>query len=103
MPLYQLVCIAKHYAEYRPLRTLLSEAASFVHGAGGNVRRLDSLGRRVLPKKMRKEGVLHAHGDYWTMDFDANPLTVRELEGKMKADPRVLRCALHASTGSKQS
>ena len=92
MPLYNLVCIAQHYkTAYNPLRTLLASSATLVHEQGGNVRRMDSLGCKALPKRMRKDGEWHVEGDYWTMDFDANPRTVKMLDDMMRADPRVLR------------
>ncbi|KAH9467056.1 hypothetical protein MJO28_000366 [Puccinia striiformis f. sp. tritici] len=94
MPLYSLSCLALHYSTYTPLRTLVHTAATLVESNGGLVRQIDYLGRRNTPQRIRAPGLVPGgvgEADYWTMQFDANPPTVRELTNRLRVDPRVLR------------
>ncbi|KAH9847635.1 ribosomal protein S6 [Lenzites betulinus] len=91
MPFYRLVCIAAHYPEYKHIKDLVTRAASHVLDNGGVVRRLDSWGTQTLPQRMRRAKVYHRIGDYWTMQFDASPATLRGLNNIMRHDPRVIR------------
>ncbi|MBW0462357.1 hypothetical protein O181_002072 [Austropuccinia psidii MF-1] len=94
MPLYSLSCLIHHYPTYPPLRTLVHTAASLVEANGGLVRQIDYLGRRNTPQRIRAPGIAPGgvgEADYWTMQFDANPPTVRELTNRLRVDPRVLR------------
>ncbi|KAI9068053.1 ribosomal protein S6 [Trametes sanguinea] len=91
MPFYQLVCIAAHYPEYKHIKDLVTRAASHVLDNGGVVRRLDSWGTRTLPQRMRRAKMYYNIGDYWTMQFDASPATLRGLNTLMRHDPRVIR------------
>ena len=72
MPLYQMLCITKHYPEYvrsRPLnpstpnfcwqkhiRELVRQSAMHIMGAGGVVRSINSWGTRTLPQRMKRQG-----------------------------------------------
>ncbi|KEI36765.1 uncharacterized protein L969DRAFT_54575 [Mixia osmundae IAM 14324] len=78
MPFYELVCIAIHYPQYAPIKDLATGLASFVKAQGGCVRSIDYQGSRVLPT-------------YWTMKFDANPPTLKQVRERLMNDPRVLR------------
>ncbi|CAH7685847.1 hypothetical protein PPACK8108_LOCUS20439 [Phakopsora pachyrhizi] len=94
MPLYSLSCLVLHYPSYAPLRTLVHTAASLIESNGGLVRQIDYLGRRNTPQRIRASGLAPGgvgEADYWTMNFDANPPTVRELTNRLRVDPRVLR------------
>lgn len=94
MPLYSLSCLALHYPTYSPLRTLVHTASTLVESNGGLVRQIDYLGRRNTPQRIRAPGLAPGgvgEADYWTMLFDANPPTVRELTSRLRVDPRVLR------------
>ncbi|KAI0769664.1 ribosomal protein S6 [Trametes elegans] len=91
MPFYQLVCIAAHYPEYKHIKDLVTRAATHILDNGGVVRKLDSWGTKTLPQKMRRAKQTYSIGDYWTMQFDASPSTLRGLNGIMRHDPRVIR------------
>ncbi|EJF65083.1 ribosomal protein S6 [Dichomitus squalens] len=91
MPFYQLVCIAAHYPEYKHIKDLVTRVASHVLKEGGVVRKLDSWGTCTLPQRMRRNKQYHTIGDYWTMQFDASPTTLRGLNTIMRHDPRVIR------------
>ncbi|KAH9929614.1 ribosomal protein S6 [Epithele typhae] len=91
MPLYQLTCIAAHYPEYRFIKELVTRLATHVMDNGGVVRKIDSWGTRTLPQRMKKLRHVHTIGDYWTMQFDASPSTIRSLSRLMHDDPRVIR------------
>ncbi|KAI8461091.1 hypothetical protein BY996DRAFT_6408886 [Phakopsora pachyrhizi] len=99
MPLYSLSCLVLHYPSYAPLRTLVHTAASLIESNGGLVRQIDYLGRRNTPQRIRASGLAPGgvgEADYWTMNFDANPPTVRELTNRLRVDPRVLRLLNHS-------
>ncbi|KAI0675044.1 ribosomal protein S6 [Trametes maxima] len=91
MPFYQLVCIAAHYPEYRHIKDLVTRAATHILDNGGVVRRLDSWGTQTLPQRMRRAKQNYNIGDYWSMQFDASPATLRGLNGILRHDPRVIR------------
>ncbi|KAH9915675.1 ribosomal protein S6 [Fomitopsis serialis] len=91
MPFYQMLCITAHYNEYRPIKELVQRTVQQVWDRGGVVRRLNSWGTKTLPQRMRRHKQYHQIGDYWTMDFDASPRTLRTLNNLMRADPSVVR------------
>ncbi|KAJ3553102.1 hypothetical protein NM688_g3797 [Phlebia brevispora] len=92
MPFYQMLCIAAHYGQYRHLKELVTVTAKHVMDQGGVVRTLDSWGTLSLPQRMHAHGHSHTIGDYWTMNFDASPETLRSLTNLMRRDARVVRC-----------
>ncbi|KAJ7770132.1 hypothetical protein DFH07DRAFT_266167 [Mycena maculata] len=91
MPIYQMVCIAAHFPEYKHIHGLVSQSATHIMDAGGVVRKIDSWGTRILPQRMRRHGNYHEIGDYWTMHFDTAPRTLLTLNSIMRRDPRVIR------------
>ncbi|GAA5978775.1 hypothetical protein JCM10908_004480 [Rhodotorula pacifica] len=103
MPLYELVCIAKHHTSLTPLQTLVRSSAALIADNGGVVRRLDNWGTRNLPQKMRVgkrrggggggggEEASSSTGDYFTLSFDCNPPTLSSLHSRLRLDPSVLR------------
>ncbi|GAA5905665.1 hypothetical protein JCM6882_008741 [Rhodosporidiobolus microsporus] len=104
MPLYELVCIAKHHASLAPLHSLLRSTTSLVHENHGVVRTADYWGVRNLPQKMRvgkrrgggggaSEGAGSGEvvGDYFSLTFDCNPPTLSALNTRLRLDPSVLR------------
>ncbi|RPD63857.1 ribosomal protein S6 [Lentinus tigrinus ALCF2SS1-7] len=91
MPFYQLVCIAAHYPKYEHIKDLVTRVATHVLDNGGVVRGLNSWGTRTLPQRMRGVNQFHTIGDYWTMQFDASPNTLRSLNKIMRHDPQVIR------------
>ncbi|KZT44210.1 hypothetical protein SISSUDRAFT_1039495 [Sistotremastrum suecicum HHB10207 ss-3] len=94
MPLYQLLCLTAHYAEYNFIRDLVRSTAMHVMDRGGVVRDLDYWGPRALPQRMRRHGAWHNVSDYWTMHFDASPATLKSLNTTLRADPRVVRWSM---------
>ncbi|EGG07117.1 uncharacterized protein MELLADRAFT_106173 [Melampsora larici-populina 98AG31] len=93
MPLYSLTCLALHYPTYAPLRALVHTSTSLVHKNGGLVRKIDYLGKRNTTQRIKANSIQGGvdEADYWTMMFDANPPTVKELTERLRVDPRVLR------------
>ncbi|KDQ53595.1 hypothetical protein JAAARDRAFT_72542 [Jaapia argillacea MUCL 33604] len=91
MPFYQMLCIAAHYPEYRHIKDLVRLCAKHVMEPGGVVRSIDYYGTRTLPQRMHRHAQYFTTGDYWTMHFDTNPATLRELNRMMRQDPRVIR------------
>ncbi|KAI0743843.1 ribosomal protein S6 [Daedaleopsis nitida] len=91
MPFYQLVCIAAHYPKYEYIKGLVTRVATHVMDNGGVVRNLESWGTRTLPQRMRKGRHYHNIGDYWAIQFDASPTTLRSLNTIMRHDPQVIR------------
>jgi len=91
MPFYQMVCIAAHYNEYKHIKGLVQQTARHVMNNGGVVRKISSWGTLALPQRMFRHKQYHNIGDYWTMDFDVSPLTLRSLNYLMRNDPRVIR------------
>ncbi|KIK09198.1 hypothetical protein K443DRAFT_671684 [Laccaria amethystina LaAM-08-1] len=91
MPLYQMLCITKHYPEYKHIRELVRQSAMHIMKEGGVVRSINSWGTRTLPQRMKRQGPYVDVGDYWTLHFDTSPSTLRSLNGIMRRDPRVLR------------
>ncbi|KAJ7045611.1 ribosomal protein S6, partial [Mycena alexandri] len=91
MPIYEMVCISAHFPEYKHIQGLVRQSALHILDSGGVVRKINSLGTRSLPQRMRRHGNYHEIGDYWTMHFDTAPRTLRTLNGLMRQDPRVIR------------
>ncbi|BGP13550.1 hypothetical protein JCM10213_004199 [Rhodosporidiobolus nylandii] len=103
MPLYELVCIAKHHNTLAPLHSLLRSTTSLVHQSHGVVRTVDHWGTRNLPSKMRVgkrrggggggEGGGSGEwvGDYFSLTFDCSPPTLAALNNRLRLDPSVLR------------
>ncbi|GAA6042227.1 hypothetical protein JCM8097_005104 [Rhodosporidiobolus ruineniae] len=103
MPLYELVCIAKHHANLAPLHTLLRSTTSLVHQNHGVVRTVDHWGTRNLPSRMRvgkrrgggggggEGGSGEWVGDYFSLTFDCSPPTLAALNSRLRLDPSVLR------------
>lgn len=56
MPLYQLFCISTPYAQFAPIRNLITSSASFVRQQGGLVRTVNFRGRKTLVQPMKKFG-----------------------------------------------
>ncbi|KAJ6499987.1 ribosomal protein S6 [Mycena vitilis] len=91
MPIYQMLCIAAHFPDYKHISGLVRQSALHVMEAGGVVRKIDSWGTRNLPQRMRRHGNYHEIGDYWMMHFDTSPRTLLSLHSLMRRDPRVIR------------
>ncbi|PVG02360.1 hypothetical protein CPB86DRAFT_804659 [Serendipita vermifera] len=91
MPFYQLLCISTHYSEFKFIRTLVKTSAMHIFDSGGVVRDIRFLGTRVLPAKMKRHTRAQTLGDYWVMNFDANPKIMEELQARLRQDPTVLR------------
>ncbi|GAA5840439.1 hypothetical protein JCM11251_006560 [Rhodosporidiobolus azoricus] len=103
MPLYELVCIAKHHTTLAPLHSLLRSTTSLVHQNNGVVRTTDYWGKRNLPAKMKvgkrrggggggaEGGSGDLVGDYFSLTFDCNPPTLSALNNRLRLDPSVLR------------
>ncbi|KAJ6593996.1 ribosomal protein S6 [Mycena capillaripes] len=91
MPIYQMLCIAGHFPDYKHIHGLVKQSALLVLEAGGAVRKINSWGTRTLPQRMRRHGNYHEIGDYWTMHFDTAPRTLLALNALMRRDPRVIR------------
>ncbi|KPV75706.1 uncharacterized protein RHOBADRAFT_14009 [Rhodotorula graminis WP1] len=103
MPLYELVCIAKHHTSLAPLHQLLRSSSALVAQNGGVVRSLDHWGTRNLPNRMKvgkrrggggggEDGAQgRGVGDYWSMRFDCSPPVLSALNTRLRLDPSVLR------------
>ncbi|TFY77515.1 hypothetical protein EWM64_g6497 [Hericium alpestre] len=94
MPFYQVFCIAAHNRSYVHIKDLVRSSALHVMNNGGVVRGVKFWGTQVLPNKMRRNRVIHTHGDYWTMHFDASPDNQKNLARIMRKDPRVIRATM---------
>ncbi|KAH8828088.1 ribosomal protein S6 [Flagelloscypha sp. PMI_526] len=94
MPLYQMLCIAKHFNDYAQIRELVRQTCHHLFDNGSTVRSLDYWGLKPLPTRMQRHdmnGTHHSKGDYWTVHFDTGPRVVKSLNQLMMLDPRVLR------------
>jgi len=91
MPLYEMLCITAHYAEFTHLKELVRQSATHVMNAGGVVRNINYWGTQTLPQRMRRHKAYYEIGEYWTMHFDTSPRTLRSLNSIMRRDPRVIR------------
>ncbi|KAG6916669.1 hypothetical protein DXG01_005893 [Tephrocybe rancida] len=91
MPFYQMLCITTHVNEYKHIKELVRQTATHVLLAGGVVRDIKSMGTLTLPQRMRRHKTAHTIGDYWTLNFDTAPRTLRSLNAIMRRDPRVIR------------
>ncbi|POY74308.1 hypothetical protein BMF94_2502 [Rhodotorula taiwanensis] len=102
MPLYELVCVAKHHSSLSPLQTLIRTSSALISDNGGVVRHLDHWGTRNLPQRMKVgkrrgggggagEDAVSSTGDYFTLRFDCNPPTLQTLTSRLRLDPSVLR------------
>ncbi|GAA6003287.1 hypothetical protein JCM10207_001844 [Rhodosporidiobolus poonsookiae] len=102
MPLYELVCIAKHHTSLAPLHSLLRSTTQLVTQNHGVVRTVDHWGTRNLPSKMKvgkrrgggggaEGGSGELMGDYLSLTFDCSPPTLSQLNTRLRLDPSVLR------------
>ncbi|GAB1524708.1 ribosomal protein S6 [Rhizoctonia solani] len=78
-------------ASQKHIKELVTVTAQHVMNHGGVVRKITSMGTRVLPQRMRSHQQWHTTGDYWTMHFDASPKVMQALGARMRQDPRVIR------------
>ncbi|KAJ7924908.1 hypothetical protein B0H13DRAFT_2229845 [Mycena leptocephala] len=81
MPIYQMLCIAAHFPDYKHIHGLVKQSALLIMDAGV----------LNLPQRMRRHGNYHEFGDYWMMHFDTSPRILLELNSLMRRDPRVIR------------
>ncbi|CAE6465479.1 unnamed protein product [Rhizoctonia solani] len=91
MPFYELLCISSHFKDYKHIKDLVTGTAQHVMNHGGVVRKITSMGTRVLPQRMRSHQQWHTNGDYWSMHFDSSPKVMQALGAHMRQDPRVIR------------
>ncbi|CAK5281565.1 unnamed protein product [Mycena citricolor] len=101
MPVYQMVCIAAHFPDFKHISGLVKQTATHVLQAGGVVRKIDSLGTKQLPQRMRRHGNYHHTADYWAMHFDTSPRVLSSLNALMRRDPRVIRWTVLKTSGSR--
>ncbi|KAG8686218.1 hypothetical protein FRC08_012681 [Ceratobasidium sp. 394] len=91
MPFYELLCISSHFRDYKHIKDLVTVTAQHVMNHGGVVRKINNLGTRTLPQRMRSHQQWQTAGDYWTMHFDSSPSVMQALGARLRQDPRVIR------------
>ncbi|KAG0222582.1 30S ribosomal protein S6 [Mortierella sp. GBAus27b] len=94
MVFYELFCISRARLVEANLKDLVKQTSLIVMNKGGVVRNLKPLGEKQLPYRIKKHQEYHVQGFQWTMQFDANPTALNELNKRLKVDPRVLRHAV---------
>ncbi|KAK7005597.1 hypothetical protein R3P38DRAFT_3303706 [Favolaschia claudopus] len=79
MPIYQMLCIAAHFPEYKHIQGLVRQSALHIMDAGGVVRKIESIGTRNLPQPTGR------------CILTLLPRTLLSLNALMRRDPRVVR------------
>ncbi|GMM32797.1 mitochondrial 37S ribosomal protein YmS16 [Saccharomycopsis crataegensis] len=99
--LYELLAIARTQthihskAVHEDAKAVSNTLGKLIINNRGIVRRVVSLGPRYLPKLIKKDQQRHFQGSYFTMLFDASPVTQRELGKILKSDPRIIRSYIY--------
>jgi small subunit ribosomal protein S6 len=95
MPTYELVVVARK----TNFASLLKRYGETVLGAGGVLRRIESLGTRRLAYPMQAHQQTHLTGRYLRVEFEGAPTLPRELDRRLKIDEDVIRHMLVRSNG----
>ena len=69
----------------------MRKSALLVMQNGGVVRRLRNFDEQELAYKIRKDHDWFRRGRHWTMEFDARPQVITQLNQELKLDPIVIR------------
>ncbi|CAG0887964.1 unnamed protein product [Cyprideis torosa] len=76
------------------IAAVIKRTALQVMEQGGFIRRIQSLGARQLPYRMRKDKFNYTEGHYFLMDFDAPPRQTKDLLDYFSRDEDLVRCSM---------
>ncbi|XP_045110098.1 probable 28S ribosomal protein S6, mitochondrial [Portunus trituberculatus] len=88
--LYELSLIVKHLPKNSTVGVVKRVAESILD-EGGFVSKIESLGARELPYRMRAHGQLHSKGSYFLLDFVAPPVKIYDIKDNCKRDVDLIR------------
>ncbi|XP_050709799.1 probable 28S ribosomal protein S6, mitochondrial [Eriocheir sinensis] len=88
--LYELSLIVKHMPKTRTVTTVKRVAESILD-EGGFVSKIESLGARDLPYRMKAHGQIHSKGSYFLLHFVAPPSNLDDIRDNCKRDVDLVR------------
>ncbi|KAI9894348.1 MAG: hypothetical protein M1814_003104 [Vezdaea aestivalis] len=91
--LYELVAIVRP-GDLAAVKGVARATGSYILNNGGVVRGITNWGPFSLPKVVRSHQAKYTHGHYFVMQFDSSPKVQTDIRTTMKADPRMIRCAV---------
>ncbi|XP_067613659.1 small ribosomal subunit protein bS6m [Eurosta solidaginis] len=90
MPAYELTMVLRQMS--RPeVVSVLKRTAGTILDNGCIIRKLENLGTRTLPYKIREHGVVHREGNYFTIFFDAAPTKISDFMEEFGRDIDIIR------------
>ncbi|XP_063602799.1 small ribosomal subunit protein bS6m-like [Penaeus indicus] len=90
MPLYEMSVIVKSLPKGSLVQTVKRVAES-VMDQGGYLRKIESLGSRELPYKMKAHGRVHQRGSYFLLHFDAPATAITDINDTCVRDVDLVR------------
>ncbi|KAK8393071.1 hypothetical protein O3P69_013240 [Scylla paramamosain] len=88
--LFELSLIVKHLPKNSTV-AVVKRIAESILDEGGFVSKIESLGARELPYRMRAHGQLHSKGSYFLLDFVAPPIKIADITDNFKRDVDLIR------------
>jgi len=73
----------------------VKRTAELVMDKGGYIRKVEHLGTRTLPSKLRAHGARHAEGSYFRVEFDLPPARVADIQDFARRDVDVVRWGVY--------
>ncbi|XP_060067777.1 small ribosomal subunit protein bS6m-like [Ylistrum balloti] len=90
MPRYELALILKNLPK-EGLANALKRSCQVVWEQEGVVRKIENLGTKSLPYKMKAHGSGNTTGSYFVMNFDASTDGKEEIQKKLHRDAEIIR------------
>ncbi|KAG0714440.1 putative 28S ribosomal protein S6, mitochondrial [Chionoecetes opilio] len=88
--LFELSLIVKHVPKPRTV-SIVKRVAETILDEGGFVSKVESLGARDLPYRMKAHGQIHSKGSYFLLHFVAPPTRVKDIADHCKRDVDLVR------------
>jgi len=90
MPSYEVVFLLKKMAKPETA-TVLKRAAQQIMKNNGILFRIEGLGTRSLPYRMRAHGARHTEGSYFLMQFDGSSAMLPIIQDEFQRDVDIIR------------
>ncbi|XP_046984495.1 probable 28S ribosomal protein S6, mitochondrial [Schistocerca americana] len=96
MPTYEMPLLIKTLSRPETF-VVLKRASQTIFDKGGVIRKIENLGTRQLPFKIRKHGLVEKKASYFLIEFDTSPKTIDYLIDEFHRDVDVLRSRIYRS------
>ncbi|XP_076056664.1 mitochondrial ribosomal protein S6 [Oratosquilla oratoria] len=90
MPLYEMPLVVKSLPK-AGLVSVVKRVAEMVMEHGGYVSKVENLGSRDLPYRMKAHGQMHTKGSYFLMHFHASPDCIESVNENCQRDVDLIR------------